>query len=237
MRTILFQHKRKKKRMIANKEVLLSRAAELMSKKDFNRQDRALVESYIQLANALKEAPEANVIENEQRKASLHFRSLLMGKQLRTYTPLSTSAPLIAQGFEAQVKNLMIADGELLVLVGPSGCGKSTTLRLIAGLEEVSSGTITLNGIATNNVPPQDRDIAMVFQRDALQRRCYIQPLDWGRRVLGQFQHHTGNSWRKLSAFQGKLNRPQPHVIPATQAFLHVRRGKAAANVESPHHP
>ena len=59
-------------------------------------------------------------------------------------------------------------DGELLVLVGPSGCGKSTTLRLIAGLEEFESGTISIDGNAINNLPPKDRDIAMVFQNYAL---------------------------------------------------------------------
>ena len=64
--------------------------------------------------------------------------------------------------------NLTIADGELVVLVGSSGCGKTTTLRLIAGLEELSSGSITIDGVAMNRVPPQDRDLAMVFQRDAL---------------------------------------------------------------------
>jgi multiple sugar transport system ATP-binding protein len=64
--------------------------------------------------------------------------------------------------------NLTIADKELVVLLGPSGCGKTTTLRIIAGLEEVSSGTISINGAAMNEIPPQNRDIAMVFQRDAL---------------------------------------------------------------------
>lgn len=64
--------------------------------------------------------------------------------------------------------NLSIADKELVVLLGPSGCGKTTTLRLIAGLEAVSAGVITINGADVNEVPPQDRDIAMVFQRDAL---------------------------------------------------------------------
>jgi multiple sugar transport system ATP-binding protein len=58
--------------------------------------------------------------------------------------------------------------GEFLVLVGPSGCGKSTTLRLIAGLEEISSGTITIGAKQVNDVPPKDRDIAMVFQNYAL---------------------------------------------------------------------
>jgi multiple sugar transport system ATP-binding protein len=64
--------------------------------------------------------------------------------------------------------NLQIADGELLVLVGPSGCGKSTTLRMIAGLEDVSSGDIYLGQRRINTLEPGDRDIAMVFQNYAL---------------------------------------------------------------------
>jgi multiple sugar transport system ATP-binding protein len=64
--------------------------------------------------------------------------------------------------------NLDIADEELLVLVGPSGCGKSTTLRLIAGLEELSGGEIFIGGDLVNDLPPRDRDIAMVFQNYAL---------------------------------------------------------------------
>ncbi|WP_136601924.1 ABC transporter ATP-binding protein [Salinigranum halophilum] len=61
-----------------------------------------------------------------------------------------------------------IADGEFLVVVGPSGCGKSTTLRMVAGLETVSGGRISLDGRVINDVKPQDRDIAMVFQSYAL---------------------------------------------------------------------
>ena len=64
--------------------------------------------------------------------------------------------------------NLNIRDGELLVLVGPSGCGKSTTLRMVAGLEELSGGEIAIGGKLVNDVPPKDRDIAMVFQNYAL---------------------------------------------------------------------
>ena len=64
--------------------------------------------------------------------------------------------------------NLEIQDREFVVLVGPSGCGKSTTLRMIAGLEEISSGTISIDGKRVNDVPPKDRDIAMVFQNYAL---------------------------------------------------------------------
>src|ERR671910_3156997 len=61
-----------------------------------------------------------------------------------------------------------IVDGEFVVLVGPSGCGKSTLLRMIAGLEEISRGEIAIGGRVVNNVPPKDRDIAMVFQNYAL---------------------------------------------------------------------
>ena len=64
--------------------------------------------------------------------------------------------------------NLEIADGELLVLVGPSGCGKSTTLRMIAGLEEITDGIIRIHDRVVNHVEPKDRDIAMVFQDYAL---------------------------------------------------------------------
>src|SRR5580698_278737 len=64
--------------------------------------------------------------------------------------------------------NLTVADKELLVLVGPSGCGKTTTLRLVAGLEEVSRGTISIDGRVVNGIAPKERDIAMVFQHHAL---------------------------------------------------------------------
>jgi multiple sugar transport system ATP-binding protein len=64
--------------------------------------------------------------------------------------------------------NLQIPDKEFVVLVGPSGCGKSTTLRMIAGLEEVTAGDIVIGGDIVNDVPPKDRDIAMVFQNYAL---------------------------------------------------------------------
>ena len=64
--------------------------------------------------------------------------------------------------------SLQISDGELLVLLGPSGCGKSTILRMIAGLEEITAGTISIAGQAVNEVAPRDRDIAMVFQNYAL---------------------------------------------------------------------
>ena len=64
--------------------------------------------------------------------------------------------------------NLEIEDKEFVVFVGPSGCGKSTTLRMIAGLEEISEGTVSFDGVVVNDLEPKDRDIAMVFQNYAL---------------------------------------------------------------------
>ena len=64
--------------------------------------------------------------------------------------------------------DLDVHDGEFVVLVGPSGCGKSTTLRMIAGLESISSGRLSIGGRYVNDLPPKDRDIAMVFQGYAL---------------------------------------------------------------------
>ncbi len=64
--------------------------------------------------------------------------------------------------------NLDIADKEFIVFVGPSGCGKSTTLRMIAGLEDISEGTVEIDGVVVNDLQPRDRDIAMVFQNYAL---------------------------------------------------------------------
>lgn len=74
-----------------------------------------------------------------------------------------------SNGFEA-VKdfNLEVADKEFIIFVGPSGCGKSTTLRMIAGLEDISSGEFSIDGRVVNDVEPKDRDIAMVFQNYAL---------------------------------------------------------------------
>lgn len=64
--------------------------------------------------------------------------------------------------------DLAVADGELVVIVGPSGCGKTTTLRMIAGLEPVTSGSISIGGRRVNGIPPEKRDVAMVFQDYAL---------------------------------------------------------------------
>ena len=72
-------------------------------------------------------------------------------------------------GFHAvKDMDMAVADGEFMVLVGPSGCGKTTTLRMVAGLEDITSGTLRIGGKAVNDETPKERDIAMVFQNYAL---------------------------------------------------------------------
>jgi multiple sugar transport system ATP-binding protein len=80
--------------------------------------------------------------------------------------------------------DLDILDREFMVLVGPSGCGKSTALRMIAGLEEISGGTIEIGGRVVNDVPPKDRDIAMVFQSYALYPHMTVREnLEFGLKI------------------------------------------------------
>src|SRR4030095_16350712 len=80
--------------------------------------------------------------------------------------------------------DLDIADHEFVVLVGPSGCGKSTTLRMIAGLEDITGGEVLIGGDVVNDVPPKDRDIAMVFQNYALYPHMTVfQNMSFGLRL------------------------------------------------------
>ena len=80
--------------------------------------------------------------------------------------------------------DLDISDHEFVVLVGPSGCGKSTTLRMIAGLEDITGGEILIGGDVVNDVPPKDRDIAMVFQNYALYPHMTVfQNMSFGLRL------------------------------------------------------
>jgi multiple sugar transport system ATP-binding protein len=82
--------------------------------------------------------------------------------------------------------NLHIRDHELMVLVGPSGCGKSTALRMIAGLEEISAGTIAIGARVVNTLPPKERDIAMVFQSYALYPHMTVREnLEFGLKMRG----------------------------------------------------
>ena len=94
--------------------------------------------------------------------------------------------------------SLSVADGEFVVLVGPSGCGKSTLLRMIAGLEEISSGDLLIGGERANDIPPQKRDIAMVFQSYALFPHMDVaRNIGFGPRIRGE----TGE------AVKGKVDR------------------------------
>ncbi|MBI4916085.1 MAG: sn-glycerol-3-phosphate ABC transporter ATP-binding protein UgpC [Acidobacteria bacterium] len=80
--------------------------------------------------------------------------------------------------------DLEVADHEFMVLVGPSGCGKSTALRMVAGLEEISGGTVTIGDRVVNDLPPRDRDIAMVFQSYALYPHMTVREnLEFGLRI------------------------------------------------------
>ena len=82
--------------------------------------------------------------------------------------------------------DLTIRDGEFLVLVGPSGCGKSTVLRMIAGLEEITHGRLTINGLVVNDLAPRDRDVALVFQSYALYPHLTVEDnIGFGLRVRG----------------------------------------------------
>src|SRR6267154_4241681 len=86
--------------------------------------------------------------------------------------------------------NLAINDGEFMVLVGPSGCGKTTSLRMIAGLEEISSGDLKIGDRVVNDVPPKDRDIAMVFQSYALYPHMTVREnLEFGLKIRKMPQH------------------------------------------------
>src|SRR4051812_28080867 len=79
-----------------------------------------------------------------------------------------------------------IADGEFVVIVGPSGCGKSTLLRMVAGLERISSGEVTIGERVVNELEPKDRDIAMVFQNYALYPHMSVyENMSYGLRIKG----------------------------------------------------
>ncbi|MEO8493764.1 MAG: sn-glycerol-3-phosphate ABC transporter ATP-binding protein UgpC [Planctomycetota bacterium] len=112
------------------------------------------------------------------------------------------SVSKVFAGDVSAVKNLSLRvnDGEFLVLLGPSGCGKSTTLRMIAGLEEVTDGEIRIGDRIVNNVAPKDRDIAMVFQNYALYPHMSV----YKNMAFGLELRYGGNSlhrtWKRLTS-------------------------------------
>src|SRR2546429_4609853 len=113
--------------------------------------------------------------------------------------------------------NLSIKDREFVVLVGPSGCGKSTTLRMIAGLEEISAGTIAIGGRIVNHLQPKDRDIAMVFQNFALYRHMSVRDnLAFrlrNRRGAPRGIDAAGHPGRQISSVQPLAGRRPPQVL------------------------
>src|SRR5437879_6774192 len=109
---------------------------------------------------------------------------------------LANVTKTFGNGVEA-VRNLSldVADGELLVLVGPSGCGKTTTLRLIAGLESPTGGTVRIAGRVVNDLPPRSRDVALVFQRPALYPHLSVRDnLSFSLRLRGRGWFRPGLS-------------------------------------------
>ncbi len=116
--------------------------------------------------------------------------------------------------------NLNIEAGEFMVLVGPSGCGKSTTLRMVAGLEEISGGTIEIGGEVVNDLEPSDRGIAMVFQNYALYPHMTIfENMAFGLRVAKKdkaFITETINRTAKALGLEKMLER-KPHALSGGQ--------------------
>ena len=100
---------------------------------------------------------------NDQKKAKKAKKQEAASDEKKAQLQVTSEGVVAVQDF-----NLEVSDKEFIVLVGPSGCGKSTTLRMIAGLEEISAGELYIDGTLMHDVAPKDRDIAMVFQNYAL---------------------------------------------------------------------
>jgi len=100
--------------------------------------------------------------------------------------------------------DLEVEETEFVVLVGPSGCGKSTTLRMIAGLEEISSGEISIDDRIVNRVAPKDRDVAMVFQNYALYPHLKVfENIAFGLRIRKESKEHINNTVAEVSEILG----------------------------------
>jgi ABC-type sugar transport system ATPase subunit len=100
-----------------------------------------------------------------------------------------------------------IADGEFVVLVGPSGCGKSTLLRMIAGLENITGGTISIGDRVVNNVHPKERDIAMVFQNYALYPHMTVgENMGFSLKLRNTDKRSSPSGLPRLLAFSASIN-------------------------------
>jgi multiple sugar transport system ATP-binding protein len=118
-------------------------------------------------------------------------------------------------GFEAvKAIDLEIADGEFMILVGPSGCGKSTALRMIAGLEDITDGELVIGGEVVNDLPPKDRDIAMVFQNYALYPHMTV-------------RENMGFALKLAKADQGEIDRKVNEAAKILDLEQHLERKPA----------
>src|SRR4051794_14298408 len=118
-------------------------------------------------------------------------------------------------GFEAvKAIDLNIADGEFMILVGPSGCGKSTALRMIAGLEDITDGDLIIGGDRVNDLPPRDRDIAMVFQNYALYPHMTV-------------RENMGFALKLAKADQGEIERKVTEAARILDLEQHLERKPA----------
>jgi len=129
---------------------------------------------------------------------------------------------------------LDVADGEFVVLVGPSGCGKSTLLRMVAGLEEVTSGTIAIDGEVVNNLPPKMRDIAMVFQNYALYPHMTVaENLGFSLRIKHEPKEHIHERVSEVSHVLGL----QPFLGRKPKALSGGQRQRVAMGRAIVRHP
>ena len=130
-----------------------------------------------------------------------------------------------------------INDQEFVVLVGPSGCGKSTVLRMIAGLEEISGGTISIDGRVVNDVAPKDRDIAMVFQNYALYPHMTVyENLAFGLKLRKYPKAEIDQRVREAAKILGieTVSRPEsPRHCPADSASALPSAVRSSANPRS----
>jgi multiple sugar transport system ATP-binding protein len=118
-------------------------------------------------------------------------------------------------GFEAvKAIDLDISDGEFMILVGPSGCGKSTALRMIAGLEDITDGDLVIGGERVNDLPPRDRDIAMVFQNYALYPHMTV-------------RENMGFALKLAKADQGEIDRKVGEAAKILDLEPHLERKPA----------
>ena len=130
--------------------------------------------------------------------------------------------------------NLEIHDHEFMVLVGPSGCGKSTALRMIAGLEEISDGTIAIGDRVVNDLAPKDRDIAMVFQSYALYPHMTIREnLEFGLKIRKTPQGRDGQARGRGGRDARHHAAPRPQAEAALRRPAPARRGRAGHRAQA----